>query len=249
MTTIALPRVARRVWRRPDVSTLALRVWQRNRDVYLNLWKAEAMWPLVEPLVTLVALGIGLGDFVDIGGESYIDFIAPGMLAVFPMWMAAAEMGWGSFFRMDSQKTFDAIISTPASIDDVTTGEIFWGATRGFISICYIFVMVLVLGTIDSPLALLIFPLSFLPGLDVRRHGPLLTPPSPAASASSTTSSPPSSLLSTGSPASSSRSTSCRSGSRSSPGSPPLSTSSASTAASSRGVSTGHTSSASPGLW
>jgi lipooligosaccharide transport system permease protein len=165
MTTIALPRVARSGWARPDVSTLSLRVWQRNRDVYLNLWKAEAIWPLVEPLVTLVALGIGLGDFVDLGGESYIDFIAPGMLAVFPMWMAAAEMGWGSFFRMDSQKTFDAIISTPASIDDVTTGEIMWGATRGFISICYIFVMVLALGTIDSPLALLIFPLSFLPGL------------------------------------------------------------------------------------
>ena len=165
MTVVAIPRVARRVWRRPDVSWLALRVWQRNRDVYVNLWKAEAMWPLVEPLVTLVALGIGLGDFVDIGGESYIDFIAPGMLAVFPMWMSAAEMGWGSFFRMDSQKTFDAIISTPASIDDVTSGEILWGATRGFISICYIFVIVLVLGTIESPLALLIFPLSFLPGL------------------------------------------------------------------------------------
>jgi lipooligosaccharide transport system permease protein len=165
LTTIALPHVARRVWRRPDVSWLALRVWQRNRDVYLNLWKAEAMWPLVEPLVTLVALGIGLGDFVDIGGESYIEFIAPGMLAVFPMWMAAAEMGWGSFFRMDSQKTFDAIISTPASVDDVTSGEVLWGATRGFISICYIFLVVLVLGTIESPLALLIFPLSFLPGL------------------------------------------------------------------------------------
>jgi lipooligosaccharide transport system permease protein len=40
-----------------------------------------------------------------------------------------------------------------------------WGATRGFISLCYIFVMVAVLGTIESPLALLIFPLSFLPGL------------------------------------------------------------------------------------
>jgi lipooligosaccharide transport system permease protein len=165
MTAIAVPTTARRVWRRPDVSPLAVSVWQRNRDVYLNLWKAEAVWPLVEPLVTMVALGIGLGDFVDIGGESYIDFIAPGMLAVFPMWMAAAEMGWGAFFRMDSQKTFDAIISTPASIDDVTTGEVMWGATRGFISICYIFVIVLALGTIESPLALFIFPLSFLPGL------------------------------------------------------------------------------------
>ncbi len=69
MTAIALPRAARGAWRRPDVSWLALRVWQRNRDVYLNTWKAEAIWPLVEPLLTLIALGVGLGDFVDLGGE------------------------------------------------------------------------------------------------------------------------------------------------------------------------------------
>ena len=144
---------------------LATRVWQRNRDVYLNTWKAEAMWPLVEPLLTLIALGWGLGDFVELGGQgSYIDFIAPGMLAVYPMWMASAEMGWGAFFRMESQGTFAAIVSTPASIDDVTSGEIIWCATRAFISICFIMVMVLALGSIESPLALLIFPLSFLPG-------------------------------------------------------------------------------------
>jgi lipooligosaccharide transport system permease protein len=166
MTTVTLPRVARAAWRRPDVSWLALRVWQRNRDVYLNTWKAEAMWPLVEPLLTLIALGVGLGDFVDLGGDgSYVDFIAPGMLAVYPMWMAAAEMGWGSFFRMESQGTFNAIVSTPASVDDVTSGEILWGSTRAFVSICFIMVMVLALGTVESPLALLIFPLSFLPGM------------------------------------------------------------------------------------
>ncbi len=166
MTAIPLPRVARTAVRRPDLSPLALRVWQRNLDVYLNIWKAEAIWPLVEPLITLVALGLGLGGFVELGGgRSYIDFIAPGMLAVFPMWIAAAEMGWGSFFRMDSQRTFDAMIATPTSVDDVTTGEILWGATRGCISICYVMVMVLILGAIESPLAILILPLSFLPGL------------------------------------------------------------------------------------
>ena len=166
MTAIALPRAARAAFRKPDISLLAACVWQRNRDVYLNTWKAEAMWPLVEPLLTLVALGVGLGDFVELDGQgSYIDFIAPGMLAVYPMWMAAAEMGWGAFFRMEAQGTFAAIVSTPASIDDVTSGEIIWGATRAFISICFIMVMVLGLGSIESPLALLIFPLSFLPGL------------------------------------------------------------------------------------
>ena len=56
--SIALPGLSIRL---PDVSYRAYRVWQRNRDVYLRLWKAEAIWPLAEPLITLLALGIGLG--------------------------------------------------------------------------------------------------------------------------------------------------------------------------------------------
>ena len=88
MTAIAVRHPA---LRRPDVSLRALRVWQRNRDVYLRLWKSELVWPLVEPLVTLFALGVGLGGLVDLGsGQPYIEFIAPGLLAVWPMWSASA---------------------------------------------------------------------------------------------------------------------------------------------------------------
>lgn len=152
--------------RRPDVSLRALRVWQRNRDVYLRLWKSELIWPLAEPLITLVALGIGLGDLVELpSGQEYIDFIAPGLLAVFPMWAAAGECGWGSFFRMENQRTFDAIIATPVSIEDVITGEVLWGATRSLISSAYILAVVAAWGLLDSPLSLLILPLSYLSGL------------------------------------------------------------------------------------
>lgn len=162
MTALAL----RRAFPWPDVSPLAFRVWQRNRDVYLNIWMSEFIWPIVEPLVTLIALGLGLGDFVELkGGERYIDFIAPGILAVFPMWSATAEAGWGSFFRMESQRTFDAIIATPVSIDDVTTGEVLWAATRALISTCYIGVMVLAFGAVHSVWAIAVFPLAVLPGL------------------------------------------------------------------------------------
>ena len=163
MTAIALPRPTIAL---PDVSRRALRVWQRNRDVYFNIWRSEVIWPIVDPLITLVALGLGLGDFVDLGvEESYIDFIGPGLLAVFPMWVAAAETGWGSFFRMENQRTFDAMVATPVSIDDVTTGEILWASTRATISVAYILVLVAAFGAIDSALAVLIIPLSFLPGL------------------------------------------------------------------------------------
>jgi hypothetical protein len=129
--TIALPRFALQA---PDLSYRAYHVWQRNRDVYLRLWKSEAIWPLAEPIITLLALGLGLGELVKLeSGQRYIEFIAPGLLAVYPMWAAAGECAWGSFFRMDTQKTFNAIIATPVSIEDVITGGSV-GATRALIS-------------------------------------------------------------------------------------------------------------------
>ncbi|MEE8345788.1 MAG: ABC transporter permease [Dehalococcoidia bacterium] len=163
MTAIGLRSPA---FRRPDVSLRALRVWQRNRDVYLQLWKSEIIWPVVEPLITLFALGVGLGGLVDLeSGQPYIEFIAPGLLAVWPMWAASAECGWGSFFRMENQRTYEAILATPVSVEDVITGEILWGATRALISATYILVVITAWGLVDSPLAILVLPLTVLTGV------------------------------------------------------------------------------------
>jgi lipooligosaccharide transport system permease protein len=161
--TIAFPRLALRA---PDVSYRAYRVWQRNRDVYLRLWRSEAIWPLAEPVITLLALGLGLGELVKLeSGQRYIEFIAPGLLAVYPMWAAAGECAWGSFFRMDTQRTFNAITATPVSIEDVITGEILWGATRALINGAYVLAVTAAFLLLDSPMAIMSLPVIFLSGL------------------------------------------------------------------------------------
>jgi lipooligosaccharide transport system permease protein len=153
--TLALP------W--PDLSLRALRLWQRNWDVLRNTWVEETVWPFVEPLVTLVALGLGLGRIVQLpGDESYLEFVAPGLLAIFPMWAATSEAGWSSYFRLESERIFDAVMATPLSVDDITTGEVLWAATRGLISTCFILVVIAAFGTVASPLALLV-PLAAVP--------------------------------------------------------------------------------------
>lgn len=165
MTTLAVPRTIRAAWRRPDVSLLAVRVWQRNRDVFINIWKSEAIWPLVEPLLMVIVLGFGLGDFINLdSAEDYIQFFGPGIIAGYAMWIASAEACWGAYFRMD-QKTFDAIISTPASVDDVSTGEVMWASTRSLLSVAGNFVVLLAFGAFTSVSAILILPLAILPGL------------------------------------------------------------------------------------
>ena len=153
-----------------DVSRGAFHVWQRHRDVALQLWRSETLGIAVEPWAVILALGLGLGRFVELdGGQDYVQFLAPGLLAVFPMFAAVFECAWGSYVRLEMQHTFHAIIATPVSVDDIITGEILWGTTRATVNASYILFVEIVLtpwlGMVHSPWVLLAIPLSALVGM------------------------------------------------------------------------------------
>ncbi|GIW08215.1 MAG: transport permease protein [Dehalococcoidia bacterium] len=148
-----------------DLSRSAVRVWQRNRDVFLRLWKTESWPPFLEAFITLVAFGFGMGAYVALGGEDYIVFLAPGLIAQSAFFGATFETTFGSFFRMDSQGTFDAILATPLSVEDIVVGEILWGATRGVISATALLVAVWIFGLTESPFAVGMIPVAFLAGM------------------------------------------------------------------------------------
>jgi len=150
--------------RPPDVSRCALAVWARNGEAFLNTWLVELIWPLMNPLFSLFALGFGLGAYIGMGAE-YLAFIAPGLLVIFPMWSAAGEAGWGTYFRMENDRTVDAILATPATVDDVVTGEVLWAATRGLLSTLYVLGLVALFGAVRSPWAVLVPLSALLPNL------------------------------------------------------------------------------------
>jgi lipooligosaccharide transport system permease protein len=156
----------------PKVSYRTWKVWMRDRDVYMQTYKSNFIPPLLDPILFLLALGFALGKFVQLGGYGgYATFIAPGIIATAVMNVSIFECMFGSFVRMYYQKTFDAIIATPLSVEDVIGGEILWGATKGLIfgAIVYgvILLMQVVLGIsiVTSPLSVLVIPLSFVAGL------------------------------------------------------------------------------------
>ena len=143
-----------------------IRVWQRNRDVFFRLWHSEAPGAVAEPIIILLAMGLGLGTYVDLSdGQRYIEFIAPGIIASYSMFSACFECTYGSFVRMEHQKTFDAIIATPLSVEDVTTGEIFWGATRSLLTGTMVLVIAAAFHLVPSLWALAIPGIAFLAGL------------------------------------------------------------------------------------
>ncbi|MCP4583530.1 MAG: ABC transporter permease [candidate division Zixibacteria bacterium] len=139
------------------ISYRSFHVLARNYDVFFKTWKTSIIPPFLDPLFYLVGMGYGLGALiVRVQETPYIEFIAPALIASVMMTAPFFENAVGSYVRLYYQKTFDAMISTPVSIEDVATGEILYGAFKALIQGVSILIVIAAFGLIKSPLALLI---------------------------------------------------------------------------------------------
>jgi lipooligosaccharide transport system permease protein len=133
----------------------AARMVQRNLLVYKHAWMV-IFTGFFEPLFYLLSLGVGLGAFVpDIGGISYVAFVAPGLLASSCMNGAISDGLFNIFFKLHFQKTYDGILATPMRVPDVAFGEMLWALTRGSIYAAGFLLVVLALGEWRGPRILL----------------------------------------------------------------------------------------------
>lgn len=114
-------------------------VWHRHAKVYQKTWLVNSLPPLSEPLIYLIAFGYGLtpliGDVTYQGQTvSYLQFIAPGMIAVGILFQSFFEGSFGSFIRLSYQKTWQALLTTPLSFTEVFLGDWLWATTKGSIA-------------------------------------------------------------------------------------------------------------------
>jgi lipooligosaccharide transport system permease protein len=157
---------ANAVLRVPRLTARAWKVWLRNKDVFMKTYKVNFIPPFIEPLLYLLALGFGLGLYVGkLEGTSYPAFIAPALVAISSMYSAFFECTYGSYVRMYYQKTFDAIIATPLTLDEVIAGELLWGATKSVINCSIILVVITLFGLVNLNWVLLAIPFFFLSGI------------------------------------------------------------------------------------
>jgi len=152
-----VPRLTYRVWL----------VWRRNFEVFTKTIFVNFLPALMEPILYLGAFGVGLGALITgpVNGGSYLQFIGPGLIAISVMYGSFFECTYASFVRMYFQKTFDAIIATPVSVEEVIAGELLWGATRATINGTIVLAVVAVFGLVSSPLAILVPIVAFFGGL------------------------------------------------------------------------------------
>src|SRR5512143_1112258 len=162
------------------ISRRFLRVWQRNLKVYRKSWKISFIPPFLEPLFYLIAFGVGMSGLVGNlryqGSDiSYVRFIAPALIGVSIMYNSFFETTYASFVRMYYQKTFDAMLAAPLSLEEVITGEIVWGATKSLIAAAIMIVVIGFFGLIRFPEGLLLLPLAALGGIAFASIGMFFT--------------------------------------------------------------------------
>jgi lipooligosaccharide transport system permease protein len=165
----------------PAFSLRHLHVWRRNSLVWRKLAVPSMLGNLADPMLYMLGFGYGLGAMLsDVGGMPYIAFLAAGIVCSSTMMSASFEAMYSGFSRMHVQKTWDAIMNAPVTLDDVLLGETVWAASKSFLSGLAVLLVAWALGLTHSALALWVIPVVFLTGLAFAGMGLIMTALSPS---------------------------------------------------------------------
>ena len=103
----------------------AVHVFEHRWLSYKRTFRASVFSSFLSPVLFLTAMGLGLGTYVDagnpssLGGVTYIQFLAPGLLAATAMQSAAFESTFPIMSGILWSKVFHAMAATPISVRDI----------------------------------------------------------------------------------------------------------------------------------
>ena len=138
---------------------------------YRRTFRSSVFTSFLTPLLFLTAMGIGLGGYVNasstaaLGGVSYLQFLAPGLLVATSMQSAAFEATFPIIGGLNWQRTFHAMYATPLSPRDIAYGNLLWTAFRLTLIATVFTVIVVLMGAAYSPAIVLGIPIAVLTGM------------------------------------------------------------------------------------
>ena len=118
---------------RASIQWQSFAVVMRHVRVHVRNWHTMLVPPICEPLILLLAFGVGLGRQIEgfswEGFEmSYLQYLAPGMLAYTAFMIAFFQALFGAFVRMHFQKSWEGQLTTMVRLEHVVWGETLWAA-------------------------------------------------------------------------------------------------------------------------
>ncbi|WP_124948481.1 ABC transporter permease [Sulfuriferula thiophila] len=166
----------------PQFSWRFIPVWRRNFLVWKKLAGSSILGNLADPMFYMLGFGYGLGSLIpQVGGASYMTFLAAGTICYSTMNSATFEVLYSGFSRMHVQKTWEAILNAPLTLDDVMLAELTWGASKSLLSGLAILAVIWALGLqANWVLSLWVIPVVVLIGLTFSAMGLVMTAVSPS---------------------------------------------------------------------
>ena len=133
-------------------------VMSREVANFRTFWKATTFSSVLEPIIYLLAFGLGLGStIVDrVDGLEYVEFVGTGMVATAVIFSSALPAMFGTFVKHRFQRTYDAILAAPVDVEELVTAEMLWiGIRSGFYG-CFPLLVAMAFGLDPAPGMLLV---------------------------------------------------------------------------------------------
>ena len=150
----------------------AVRVTAYFARAYARTWRASIMTTFVNPLLYLLAMGVGLGSFINRSGHaaqlghlSYLHFVAPALAAAAGATTAASESMFPVMGAIKWTRSYFCMLATPLRVGDVLGGHLAWIGARVAMAVTPYLIVMAAFGTIASPEAIAVLPAGVLVGL------------------------------------------------------------------------------------
>jgi lipooligosaccharide transport system permease protein len=143
-------------------------VMSREVANFRTFWKATTFSSVLEPIVYLLAFGLGLGATVadrGVNGLDYVEFVGTGMVATAVIFSSAFPAMFGTFVKERFQRTYDAILAAPVDVEELVTAEMLWIALRASIYGFFPLIVSMLFGLDPTPGMLLVPVFAFITSL------------------------------------------------------------------------------------
>ena len=151
-----------------------LAVFARQWTVFKRFWRTRTFSAVVEPVVMLLAFGLGFGKLVStVAGIPYLQFVATGTVATAVLFSAAFSAMFDSLYKRRYQRVYDAMLATPIDVEEIVTGEmLFLGIRAGIYGVAPLLVA-FAFGLKPTPAMLLVPEITVLTGIGFAALGML----------------------------------------------------------------------------
>lgn len=123
----------------------------RNWLVYRKDFIANISPTIADPALTMLALGVGLGSYVQtVEGISYQQFLAPGLAVATALFTSFFESSYGFYVRMTYENIFKAMLTTPIGVHEIFWGEVFWVGLKGSVMVLGVTLVLCCLGLFEN---------------------------------------------------------------------------------------------------